>query len=215
MTCLFCTLAANKQNIIYETNKIYVIVDRFPLSNCHLLLIPKEHKVTLDECEETTVSELFVTAQKLAKELKMKSFNILQNNFNGQIIKHCHVHLIEDNETGRLLLDKKNPQLEMNEGEYQELVARVGRRREGKGRSEIVNGEEGECVERGKVNWGRGRVLKGRGVKGKVNWGNELGKENPPPREQIASHFTVSCSPFHSATVSLSPFPFLTVKFTS
>ncbi len=124
MSCLFCEIQLKKDNIVYETENIYVIFDRFPISDLHLLIIPKKHHDVIYKYEDNIVSELILAAMSLVKKLGIKSFNLLQNNINCQLIKHCHLHLIEANNTGRLLLEG-TPTLTLDDNQYNELVKKI------------------------------------------------------------------------------------------
>ncbi|KAI5171249.1 histidine triad (HIT) family protein, partial [Pancytospora epiphaga] len=95
MGCLFCQLQSNKENIIYEDESLYVILDRFPLSNRHLLVIPKNHYEFFHLCPEDIVSAMALKARELVITLKMEKYNLLQNNGNCQLIRHSHLHIIE------------------------------------------------------------------------------------------------------------------------
>ncbi|KAI5148368.1 hypothetical protein ENBRE01_0274 [Enteropsectra breve] len=121
MGCLFCTLKDNKRNIIFENEYLYVILDKFPTSSRHFLLITKEHVVKLGDCSDAVLENVLKAAKDLVSSFGMKSYNILQNNENGQLIKHCHFHLIEANETGRLTLSDK-PNLNLTDEQYLQMV---------------------------------------------------------------------------------------------
>ena len=124
MPCLFCELSKNTENTVYETEKLYVVVDRYPFSDMHLLVIPKEHRAVLHEVDDAVLSEVVATAKRLALKLGMQSYNLLQNNVNGQIIKHFHLHLIEANSSGRLALNN-NTTLTLSDAEYAQLAQKV------------------------------------------------------------------------------------------
>lgn len=57
----------------------------------------------------------------IVEKFNMKKYNILQNNVNGQLIKHCHFHLIEANDSG-FLSTKDSKSISMNDQEYTRLV---------------------------------------------------------------------------------------------
>lgn len=122
--CLFCKLKDVEENIVYQTDNVYVIVDRFPTSSKHLLIIPKKHFHVIHEYDDEILMELLVVAKKLAIKLGMVKYNILQNNINHQIIPHVHIHLIECNDTGSLKLEE-NLSLKLNETEYKDIVKDV------------------------------------------------------------------------------------------
>jgi histidine triad (HIT) family protein len=120
--CLFCKLKSVKENILFENDKCYVIVDRFPYSNRHLLIIIKDHYKTLGEVEDNLLSEVFLTAKKLALKLKFEKYNLVQNNVNGQLVPHMHCHLIGCNETGGL---GNNEILTLSDDEYSNIVKEI------------------------------------------------------------------------------------------
>ena len=122
--CLFCKLSKNNENIIYETEKVYVILDRFPSSDKHLLLIMKEHHKLLHEYDEGSLAELIALTRKLAIKFQMTSYNLVQNNENEQLIKHTHLHLIECNESGRFTSGKV-PKINLDDEEYKKLSRRL------------------------------------------------------------------------------------------
>lgn len=122
--CLFCTLQSVRENILYENDSVYVIVDRFPFSNRHLLIIPKEHHDVFHKYDEGVLFEAVRVARLMVKRLNMESYNILQNNKNGQIIPHFHMHLIEANASGRLALNDNHP-LRLSDSEYKDLVTEI------------------------------------------------------------------------------------------
>lgn len=114
------------ENIVYETEDLFVIVDRFPFSDRHLLIIPKVHQSVLHECEDKIIQQMILTAKTLALKLKMKKYNILQNNVNQQLVPHVHLHLIECNDSGALRLGDHNT-LKLNDEEYTSIVRDVKR----------------------------------------------------------------------------------------
>ena len=99
--CLFCKIINGEipSYKIMENNSLYVFMDINPNSNGHMLIIPKEHVVTvLDVKGEFITEALEVIKEKLYPLLKEKlnidGLTITQNNFLGQDVKHYHIHLI-------------------------------------------------------------------------------------------------------------------------
>lgn len=97
--CLFCNLP--KKRIIDESELIHVIKDAFPVTEHHLLFIPKRHTpdyFSLEQPEINSISQLLKEHQQkiLKKDKSVTGFNIGINNGKdaGQTIFHCHVHLI-------------------------------------------------------------------------------------------------------------------------
>ncbi|TCT12938.1 histidine triad (HIT) family protein [Natranaerovirga pectinivora] len=100
--CIFCNIIGGQMNAatIFENSEFKVIMDRFPASRGHILIIPKEHIENIFELDSETGSRLFALATHLAKVLKQKlnceGLNVLQNNgvAAGQTVPHFHLHLI-------------------------------------------------------------------------------------------------------------------------
>ena len=113
--CLFCKII--KGNIpsykIFENEKIYVFLDINPNSNGHMLIIPKEHVVTvLDISSDFIEGALEVIKNNLYPLLKSKlnidGLTISQNNFLGQDVKHYHLHLVPRYNKDNIYYDKKS-----------------------------------------------------------------------------------------------------------
>lgn len=92
--CLFCTVYDKKINIIYETDNIFVLLDKYPLSPGHLLVIPKVHHSYLHLYEPEELSDVFKTIKYLVEKFGFEKYNLLQNNGNHQSILHVHFHII-------------------------------------------------------------------------------------------------------------------------
>ena len=97
--CIFCNL--NKHKLLYENNLSVAFFDSYPVTNLHLLIIPKRHSpeyFDLFQPEINSINEIIFKAKYefVKKDNSIKGFNIGINNGNvaGQTIHHCHVHLI-------------------------------------------------------------------------------------------------------------------------
>ncbi len=100
MDCLFCRIIKGEipSNKVYEDDKVLVFLDINPNTNGHMLIIPKEHIVTVDEVSSSLASHILEVEKKMHKllteKLNCKGLTIVQNNNYGQEVKHYHVHLI-------------------------------------------------------------------------------------------------------------------------
>jgi len=98
--CLFCKI--NKGEVdsltIYEDDSIRVLLDAFPNSTGHTLIIPKKHFKDLDDIDMETLSYIFKKAKEikvlLEEKLNPSSIILIQNNGEAEKIKHFHLHLI-------------------------------------------------------------------------------------------------------------------------
>lgn len=100
--CLFCDIINNKTNSykIYEDENIIAILDIFPSTLGHSLIIPKKHFDDYLDVDLETLNNINVVIKKLSsdylKKLSCKGFNIITNcrKVAGQTVNHLHFHLI-------------------------------------------------------------------------------------------------------------------------
>ena len=100
--CIFCKIVDGDIPSIklYEDEKAIVILDRFPSSIGHALVVSKEHFRDIEEVDLDTYAHMMKLAAKFAKRIKKATkcdgINILQNNGEsaGQTIFHTHIHII-------------------------------------------------------------------------------------------------------------------------
>ena len=98
--CIFCKIIKGEipSYTVYEDDLIKVFLDVNPLTNGHMLIIPKEHMVNvMDTTDEVIMHSLKVIRENiyplLKEKLNCKGLTISQNNELGQEIKHYHIHL--------------------------------------------------------------------------------------------------------------------------
>ena len=99
MPCMFCSIPADR--LVTENTLAYAIYDKYPVTDGHLLVIPKRHAddyfaLTTDEvlaCD-ALVRQLRHDIQD--NDLSVEGFNIGMNTGEvaGQTVFHCHIHLI-------------------------------------------------------------------------------------------------------------------------
>ena len=98
--CQFCCHNL-KGRIVEECDSVFAIKDGFPVSEGHILIIPKRHIVdyfTLTETEKRDADRLIQILRKRISDndTTVTGFNIGINigESAGQTIFHCHIHLI-------------------------------------------------------------------------------------------------------------------------
>jgi len=85
---------------VYEDERVLAFLDVNPLTRGHVLVIPKEPAVTLDELSDESAAALGRVLPRLCRALKrvtgVEAYNVLQNNGSGahQAVFHVHFHLI-------------------------------------------------------------------------------------------------------------------------
>lgn len=97
--CIFCKIIKGEMSsyTIYEDDLVKVFLDINPSTNGDLLIIPKEHVVTINDVSEELMVHILKIEKELWKLLKEKlnceGLTISQNNDYGQEVKHFHIHL--------------------------------------------------------------------------------------------------------------------------
>ena len=99
--CIFCKIIKGEipSRTVYEDELIKVIMNINPSTNGHLLVLPKEHMVNINDTkEEVIMHSIRVVKEKLfpllKERLNCEGLTLAQNNELGQEIKHYHIHLI-------------------------------------------------------------------------------------------------------------------------
>ncbi len=101
MNCIFCEISKGEKEAdkVYEDEKIIVFKDINPSAPVHLLIVPKRHIISIKSLEEKDreiVSELIITAKKIAEEKGLEGYKLIFNvgKEGGQVIDHLHLHLL-------------------------------------------------------------------------------------------------------------------------
>ncbi|MDR2401567.1 MAG: HIT family protein [Deferribacteraceae bacterium] len=100
--CIFCKIAEGKipSTKVFEDEQFVVILDLYPVTKGHALLIPKEHHVNIFDVPEDIAVAVYPLLAKLARAVRAATgaagMNIVQNNgeVSGQAVFHSHIHLI-------------------------------------------------------------------------------------------------------------------------
>lgn len=100
--CIFCKIIAGDipSYKLYEDDRVLAFLDVGPLSEGHVLVIPKAHAVQLDEMTDEDAAAVGAVLPRLARAVSAATgtaaYNILQNNGEtaGQVVMHVHFHLI-------------------------------------------------------------------------------------------------------------------------
>lgn len=96
-TCIFCNIVNGKEksNKLWENERFAVILDAFPVSEGHVLIIPKGHKKDILDLSESETSEIFNIARKSAKiiikQLEADTVNVVTA---PSVVPHFHIHVI-------------------------------------------------------------------------------------------------------------------------
>ena len=103
--CVFCDLPAAGDDaaslIVRRGTHAYVILNKYPYNNGHLLVVPFAHVPSLEQLDEPTLAELMrLTNQSLAALRRMynpQAFNLGANigaAAGAGIAEHVHLHVV-------------------------------------------------------------------------------------------------------------------------
>ena len=100
--CLFCKIARKEvdSKILYEDDDIMVIMDAYPDTDGHTLVIPKKHYEDIYSIDSEVLLKIIKMGKKYATKLMTtldkSALTFLVNYGDAQVIKHFHLHLLPD-----------------------------------------------------------------------------------------------------------------------
>lgn len=95
-TCVFCH-RADQPTTLFETESLYVMPDKFPLTRGHILIISKEHLPCYGAASPFVTSEVTSAARRVGHFLRAQfgaEVWMWENGVSGQSIPHAHLHLL-------------------------------------------------------------------------------------------------------------------------
>ena len=98
--CLFCAIVAGEATgyIVSDEPDVVAFLDIRPVFKGHVLVVPREHVVTLPELSTPLLTSLFVVVQRCASAmvtgLGAQGSWVAQNNVVSQAVPHVHVHVV-------------------------------------------------------------------------------------------------------------------------
>ena len=98
--CVFCEIVAGDlaADVVLDEPDVVGFLDRRPLFKGHVLLVPREHVVTLSDLPEPLIVPLFSSAQRIADAitsgLGAQGTFVAMNNIVSQSVAHLHVHVV-------------------------------------------------------------------------------------------------------------------------
>ena len=102
MDCLFCKIVAGElpSTRVHEDDRVIAIMDIFPATRGHVLVIPRAHATDVNEVSEDDLAAVASVAKRLAglamRGLAADGVTIMQSNGAAawQTVFHYHVHVI-------------------------------------------------------------------------------------------------------------------------
>lgn len=103
--CIFCeSVALNRDEdalIVHRGKKAFVILNRFPYTSGHVMIVPYTHVAELNLCESGALDEMMELAQRvetvLRKEYKPDGMNLGMNlgrAAGAGVAGHLHLHML-------------------------------------------------------------------------------------------------------------------------
>lgn len=95
--CIFCKIINGEipSNKVFENKNFLVFLDIKPVSDGHLLIIPKKHIVWMQEAPDKIIGDIFKLTKKMMLALKKGlKCDYIQVSIVGNEVPHFHVHLI-------------------------------------------------------------------------------------------------------------------------
>ena len=98
-SCLFCK--PDRKRMVSESDLVYVLKDSYPVTEGHVLIIPRRHVASFFDLFDSEIKSCSATIKELHtkignKDSTVQGFNIGVNDGEsaGQTVFHCHWHLI-------------------------------------------------------------------------------------------------------------------------
>ena len=97
--CLFCSIASGAvaAQAVLETDDFVAFLDHRPVFKGHVLLVPREHVVTLPDLPVSLRDGFFEQAQRLASAMLVigaEGSFVAINNTVSQSVPHLHLHVV-------------------------------------------------------------------------------------------------------------------------
>ena len=126
--CIFCKIIKGDipSKTVYENETIKVFMDVNPINDGHLLVVPKKHFTNLFDLDNDTIDEILTYVRSIYPELKERlgcdGLTLVQNNEQGQEVKHFHLHLIPRYDGDKSIEMKPNENQGASDDIYKKLV---------------------------------------------------------------------------------------------
>ncbi len=104
--CFFCAAVADTEHdeehlVVYRGTRNLILLNRFPYTSGHLMVVPCEHVATLEEVRDETLVELIRLAQLAEKKLRSlyrpEGLNIgfnIGHSAGAGVAGHVHMHAL-------------------------------------------------------------------------------------------------------------------------
>ncbi|WOO87613.1 HIT family protein [Mollicutes bacterium LVI A0039] len=131
MDCIFCKILNGDipKRSIYEDDVCEVIMDAFPATDGHVLIVLKEHVESLDQASDETVAHVAKVSKRISSVIKASlnpdGLTTVENSGLLQEIPHAHIHLIPTYENQRGLEFTTKANGEDIDAKFQAILAEI------------------------------------------------------------------------------------------
>lgn len=97
-SCIFYSIIQKDipSHILYEDDRVICILDKYPISKGHFLVIPKKHSEEFYDVEDETLSRVMQVSKnigyKVAQLYNADGMTFMQNNGLFKDVPHYHLH---------------------------------------------------------------------------------------------------------------------------
>jgi histidine triad (HIT) family protein len=98
--CPFCSIVAGAEpaHVVLADDVVVAFLDRRPVFEGHVLVVPRTHVVTLTDLDPAVLGPFFERVQRVTRGVQMAmhadgSF-VAMNNVVSQSVAHLHVHVV-------------------------------------------------------------------------------------------------------------------------
>ncbi|CAN5192897.1 hypothetical protein BH23ACT9_BH23ACT9_38720 [soil metagenome] len=96
--CVFCRIIASGEDLVHRGDHVAAFLDHRPLFPGHLLIVPVDHVLTLDQLSAEQMAPLMALTQHavaaMATALGAEGAFVANNNIVSQSVPHLHVHVV-------------------------------------------------------------------------------------------------------------------------
>jgi len=101
--CVFCAIVAGRAeaSVVFEDETVVVWMDLNPVTHGHLLVVPRQHAVGLDDLDGLTSAHVWSVGHGMARALRRSSLNchginmvVCDGEAAFQTVFHFHLHVV-------------------------------------------------------------------------------------------------------------------------
>lgn len=101
--CIFCAISVRQHeaSMVYEDEIVVAFMDRYPVTPGHVLVVPRQHVVGLEDLDAPTGAAVWSVGHRIARALRRSSLDceginvlVCDGEVAFQTVFHFHLHVI-------------------------------------------------------------------------------------------------------------------------